>query len=179
MFRNQGVDIMKHYVAMSALGAAIFAAGSLAFIPEAQADERVCRGTIGKVVVDGDVRVAPGATCTLAGTTVKGNVYVSGRSTLTTRAARVNGNIQAENHTRVVLLTGTIVGGSVQLKQGGSARIESIRVNGDVQLFSNRGTQTVNRNTIGGNLQCKSNVPAPTGTGNRVGGNKEDQCARL
>lgn len=170
---------MKHYVAMSAIGAAMFAAVSFSFIPAAHADERVCRGTIGTAVIDGDVRVAPGASCVLAGTTVKGNVYVSRSSTLTSRAAKVNGSIQAENHTRVVLLTGTTVGGSVQLKQGGSARLEAIRVNGDIQLFSNRGTQTVNRNTIGGNLQCKSNVPAPTGTGNIVGGTKEDQCARL
>lgn len=170
---------MKQYFAMATLGAAIFAAGTLAFIPEANAGERICRGTIGQVVIDRDVRVAPGATCTLAGTTVKGNVYVSSLSTLTSRAAKVNGSVQAEGHTRVVLLSGTTVGGSVQLKQGGSARIEAIRVNGDLQLFSNRGTQTVNRNTIGGNLQCKSNVPAPTGTGNVVGGTKEDQCARL
>ena len=166
---------MKHYVAMPAMGAALFAAVSFSFIPAAHADERVCR----TAVIDGDVRVAPGASCVLAGTTVKGNVYVSRSSTLTSRAAKVNGSIQAENHTRVVLLTGTTVGGSVQLKQRGSARIEAIRVNGDIQLFSNRGTQTVNRNTIGGNLQCKSNVPAPTGTGNIVGGTKEEQCARL
>lgn len=170
---------MKQYFAMSALGAAILSAGMLALPQEAHADERVCRGTIGKVVVDGDVRVAPGATCTLAGTTVKGNVFVSGKSTLTSQAAKIEGNVQAENHTRVVLLTGTSVGGSVQLKQGGSANIDSIRVNGDVQLFSNRGTQTVNRNRIGGNLQCKSNAPAPTGARNVVGGNKEDQCARF
>ena len=52
-------------------------------------------------------------------------------------------------------------------------------VSGDVQSFTNRGSQTFRSNVIGGNLQCKDNVPAPTGGGNIVDGNKEDQCARL
>ena len=33
--------------------------------------------------------------------------------------------------------------------------------------------------TANGNLQCKENVPSPTGGGNVVQGNKEDQCRRL
>jgi hypothetical protein len=32
---------------------------------------------------------------------------------------------------------------------------------------------------IDGNLQCTGNSPAPTGSGNVVGGNAEDQCAAL
>jgi hypothetical protein len=38
---------------------------------------------------------------------------------------------------------------------------------------------TITDNTIGGNLQCKENDPDPTGGGNVVAGNKEDQCADL
>jgi hypothetical protein len=52
-------------------------------------------------------------------------------------------------------------------------------VTGDIQSFTNRGAQYFNSNRVNGNLQCKSNVPAPTGSGNIVGGNKEDQCRRL
>ena len=52
-------------------------------------------------------------------------------------------------------------------------------VNGDVQMFQNTGGVRVARNRIDGNLQCKENRPAPTGGGNVVQGNKEDQCARL
>lgn len=48
-----------------------------------------------------------------------------------------------------------------------------------MQLFTNRGTSSITNNTIDGNLQCKENSPAPTGSNNRVGGNKEDQCRRL
>ena len=87
--------------------------------------------------------------------------------------------MQAEGH-RFVTLTSSAVGGSVQLKQGGGTTLRSNRVKGDVQLFTNlSGTKTVSYNTIDGNLQCKENVPAPVGTGNVVGGNKEDQCRRL
>ena len=52
-------------------------------------------------------------------------------------------------------------------------------VNSDVQAFQNRGGVEISDNRIDGNLQCKSNTPAPTGGGNIVQGNKEDQCSRL
>jgi len=91
------------------------------------------------------------------------------------------------------------IGGSVQVKQGGAARVLDSHVNADiqydanraaleasrnvvggsVQVFQNTGGVALFRNTIDGNLQCKENRPAPTGGGNVVQGNKEDQCARL
>jgi hypothetical protein len=37
----------------------------------------------------------------------------------------------------------------------------------------------IDGNRIDGNLQCKANRPPPTGGGNVVQGNEEDQCARL
>ena len=52
-------------------------------------------------------------------------------------------------------------------------------VGGSVQVFQNSGGVAISRNRIDGNLQCKENSPAPTGGGNVVQGNKEDQCARL
>jgi hypothetical protein len=48
-----------------------------------------------------------------------------------------------------------------------------------VQAFSNSGGVVIRSNHIDGNLQCKENNPAPTGGGNTVEGNKEDQCRRL
>jgi hypothetical protein len=91
---------------------------------------------------------------------------------------RVVGNVQAEGHGKVTLLDSR-VGGSVQLKPGGSAIVWRNSITGDLQSFSNRGTQSFVSNHINGNMQCKSNVPAPTGSGNIVQGNKEDQCRRL
>lgn len=144
----------------------------------AHADETICNGRIDAVHIDGDVKVPSRLSCTLAGTRVDGNVKVESGASLAARNARIGGNVQAENH-RQVNLTGGAVGGSVQLKQGGGANVAGVSVNGDVQLFENRGAQSVRNNRIDGNLQCKSNVPAPTGGGNIVQGNKEDQCARL
>jgi hypothetical protein len=48
-----------------------------------------------------------------------------------------------------------------------------------LQAFQNRGGLTVVGNEIDGNLQCKENAPAPSGNGNVVQGNKEDQCANF
>lgn len=48
-----------------------------------------------------------------------------------------------------------------------------------IQLFTNRGALSVSGNRINGNLQCKENASTPTGGGNVVGGNKEDQCVGL
>jgi hypothetical protein len=46
-------------------------------------------------------------------------------------------------------------------------------------VFQNPGGVSITSNRVNGNLQCKENVPAPTGGGNIVQGNKEDQCAGL
>jgi hypothetical protein len=164
----------------------------------ALAEERTCRGTIGARTVD-NVRVPDGASCTLEGTRVKGTVKVETNARLVARGVRVVGNVQGENAARVVVRAGSRVGGSVQVKQGGGAlvagsrvthdvqydsntrrvRIVRTRVGGNVQLVGNRGGAEVTNNRIDENLQCKENSPAPVGGGNRVGNNKEDQCARL
>jgi hypothetical protein len=143
----------------------------------ASAEERTCRGSIGATTVD-NLRVPSGATCTLNGTKVKGTVKVERGATLHARNLRVVGNVQAEGAS-AVNVAGSQVGGSVQVVQGGSSRLDRNSVKGDVQYFENRGAISITSNRIDGNLQCKANDPAPTGRGNVVGGNKEDQCARL
>jgi hypothetical protein len=158
--------------------AALALAAGLGGTATAAAEERTCRGTLGAVTVD-NLRVPQDATCTLNGTRVQGTVKVERGATLRASAIRVIGNIQAENHRSVSVGSGSTVGGSIQLVQGGTAKLDANRVTGDIQLFANRGTQSVTRNRVNGNLQCKENVPAPTGGGNIVQGNKEDQCARL
>ena len=164
----------------------------------AQAEERVCRGTLGNRTVD-NLRVPQGASCTLNGTTVQGTVKVERRARLVANDVRVIGNVQAENARRVVVRAGSRIGGSVQIVQGGSARVARSRVNGDilydenrralyvlrnrvggdVQAFQNTGGVEIRRNRIDGNLQCKANSPPPVGGNNIVQGNKEDQCSQL
>ena len=185
-------------VRTSLFGAAGLAVFALLASPAALADERVCRGFIGKVTVD-NLRVPDYATCTLYGTRVKGNITVEYGSTLKARRVVVIGNVQAENSKLVQVLENSRVGGSVQLKQGRAASVNDSHVDGDIQYESNSGMLRALRNDVGGNLQvmqnvggvelrrnvidgnlqCKSNSPAPIGGGNVVGGNKEDQCRRL
>ncbi|WP_155349171.1 hypothetical protein [Acrocarpospora pleiomorpha] len=183
---------LKLTLAGTAIGAI---AGGLLVATPAFAEERTCRGTIRTATLD-NVRVPPGATCTLLGTRVKGTVKVERNATLLARKVNVEGNVQAEGARAVSVLAGSIVRGSVQVKQGGAATVTSSRINADIQLDANRRYLRVNNNRVGGsiqvignhngaqihrnsvkgNLQCKENHPKPTGSRNSVGGNKEDQC---
>ena len=170
------------------------------FAPAAQAEERVCRGTIGATTVD-NLRVPQGASCTLNGTRVEGTVKVERNARLTANGIRVKGNVQSEGFKNIVLRRASVVVGSVQLENGlrdGSGRVLNTRINGDLQFFSNKARMIARGNTIlanfqanqntGGlviknnriaeNLQCQSNNPPPTGGGNTAG-DKEGQCARL
>jgi len=172
----------------------------LAVAPAAQAEERVCRGTIGTTTVD-NLLVPQGATCTLNGTRVEGTVQVQRNATLFANGIRVKGNVQSEGFKNIVLRRDSVVVGSVQLENGlagGSGRVLNTRINGDLQFFQNEARMVARGNTIlahfqanqnkGGlvikdnriaeNLQCQSNNPPPTGGGNTAG-EKEGQCARL
>jgi hypothetical protein len=181
------------FFTMAVLALAVFA-------PAAQAEERVCRGTIGATTVD-NLRVPQGASCTLNGTRVEGTVKVERNAGLTANGIRVKGNVQSEGFKNILLRRASVVVGSVQLENGlrdGSGRVLNTRINGDLQFFSNKARMIARGNTIlanfqanqntGGlviennriseNLQCQSNNPRPTGGGNTAG-DKEGQCARL
>jgi len=181
------------------LAAVCVAVGASLLAPAAaQAEETTCRGTIGAKTVD-NVRVPDGATCTLVGTTVQGTVKVETAAKMRAKGARVIGNVQGENAKRVNVVKGSRVGGSVQVVQGTFAKVKkstieadilfdenagrvraiASQVGGNIQAFQNSGGVEIATNRVDGNLQCKENEPAPTGGGNVVQGNKEDQCASL
>jgi hypothetical protein len=163
---------------MRLVGAALVTVlAALAAAPVALAEERACQASLGAITVDNLV-VPDGASCSLTGTRVEGTLRVGTGSTLVASGISVKGNLQAEGAARVVVRSST-VGGSIQVKQGRAATIARNTVNADVQVTANRGATSVSLNRIGGNLQCKENDPAPTGGGNIVNGNKEDQCAAL
>jgi hypothetical protein len=173
------VKMMKARLTFLVLAAGLVSAA--VGVSPARAEERTCRGTMGAKTVD-NLRVPSGATCTLTGTKVKGTLKVERGATLHASAIRVIGNIQAENAKRVKV-AGSHIGGSIQIVQSrnGStlSKLDRNTVKQDVQFFENRGAISITANRINGNLQCKENNPRPTGGGNVVGGNKEDQCARL
>jgi hypothetical protein len=182
----------------TAILAAAAVAASLTVPAAAMAEERDCVGAIGPETVD-NLRVPEGATCMLDGTVVQGTVKVERAATLQANAVTVIGNVQAEGAANVVVRGGSRVGGSVQVKQGGAAETSGSQVTGDiqydqqtgalrvadnfvggsVQVVANTGGIAIATNTIDGNLQCKENAPPPTGGGNLVHGNAEDQCATL
>jgi hypothetical protein len=164
----------------------------------AQAEEINCIGTL-RGSFD-NVNVPPGRNCTLTDSHVKGTVYVRGNASVSVYRTVVLGNIQAEGARFVRLYgSGVFVNGSVQIKYGtqastinpgtriggsvqyvensGFLKIMGTNVGQDVQVFENEGGASIYSNIINGNLQCKQNAPPPTGDNNRVGGNKEDQCA--
>lgn len=161
-------------------------------------DEINCTGTL-RGSFD-NVNVPPGRNCTLIDSRVQGSIYVRGNATLNVYRTSIKGNIQSEGARYVRLhgsgvnldgsvqikyataassiAAGTWIGGSVQYEENtGSLSISGARVGQDVQIFNNWGGASVFNNTINGNLQCKESDPPPTGGGNAVGGNKEDQCA--
>ncbi len=201
--RRKVVEASRRTWQVAFAGIFALAVGMLALMvaaPTAQAEERVCRGTIGAKTVD-NVRVPTGATCTLNGTRVEGTIKVENNATLLASGVRVKGNIQSEGFEKIRVNKGSRVVGSVQLKNGqsgGLAKIASSKINGDLQFESNAARVVANNNTVeanlqavqneGGveltgntiaeNLQCKENNPPPTGGGNTAG-DREDQCANL
>jgi hypothetical protein len=159
------------------------------------ADDYRCTGSVGAITVD-NLRVPQDAACTLIGTRVEGNIFVEHNATLLADDVQVDGNIQAENAARVNVYPGSSIGGSIQIVQSGASDIHGVRIGsdlyfdsndqflnaadniigGNLQAFQNTGGVSIISNTIDGNLQCKENVPPPTGGGNIVAGNMEDQC---
>lgn len=179
------------------LAAGIAAATALVAPTAAHAEETTCRGSLGAVTVD-NLRVPSNTTCTLNGTRIQGTVKVESNATLRATQIRVTGNVQAEN-ARSVQISRSSINQAVQIVQGGGASLtgnviggtllyddntmrlvaNNNTIDGDLQAFQNTGGVQLRSNRIDGNLQCKENSPAPTGGGNIVQGNKEDQCSRL
>jgi subtilisin family serine protease len=136
-----------------------------------------CTAYLGAITVD-NLIVPEGFACTLAGTIIAGNIKVESGAILNASNILVGGNLQADGAASVNVNDST-VGGSLQVVKGGANLLSSSFINGDVRFFGNKGGITISNNTIRGNLQCKENDPAPTGGGNIVQGNKEDQCSGL
>src|SRR5918997_3315187 len=157
---------------------ALAALALAAFAPAAQAEERVCRGTIGATTVD-NLRVPQGASCTLNGTTVEGTVKVERNATLVANTIRVKGNVQSEGFKNITVRRNSVVVGSVQLENGldgGSGRVLNSRVNGDLQYFSNEARMVARGNTLLANLQANQNTGGLVIENNRIAENLQCQA---
>lgn len=152
-------------------------AAALGIPPISYSGEYVCVGALGPVRAD-NILVPPGHTCELVGTRIKGGIKVEDGATLHASGINVQGSLQAKKAADVVVTNSAFAGG-VQVEEGVAARLASSRVGSGVKFEKNTGTLVISNNTVNGNLQCKENSQAPTGGGNVVSGNKEDQCAGL
>jgi len=133
--------------------------------------------------ITGSVKVFGGFNA-FSGTTIEGNiegepghrfVRLFGLSVV------VRGNVQLKNAAPAEssgYMAGTEIGGNFQWEanpnvlaaQGGT-------IGGDLIIVQSTGATEIFGNVVQGNLQCSENNPPPTGGGNTVTGNKQDQCA--
>jgi hypothetical protein len=157
-----------------------------------------CPPHIGDVEIDGNVLVA--APCELDGTKVKGEVRLFAGGSLLADGAEIRGNIKAQNSDFVILRDSVVDGnaelkgmvgdlslivlteidGNIKLEQNRSRlEIQDSRVDGNVEAERNTGGVLLLDNVIDGNLTCQRNHPSPLGSGNRVSGRRQGQCANL
>jgi tannase/feruloyl esterase len=142
-------------------------------------------------IIDGNVVVPQGTSCTMSDVTIRGNVQVSDNASLTIDAtqqpATIGGNIEADRCVFVLLKGGVTVDGNIQIRRcllqsgfvgpgikiGGNfechknlgaceATLGDVR--GNVRILSNRSTapSDISLVAVGGDLQCHQNTPAPT-----------------
>ncbi len=187
-------------IVISQFAAVLSLSSLLVGTPVALAEDTQCRGTIGNVLIDGNLIVPDGASCSLDGTTVRGDVTVKSRANLMVNGANISGSIQSEGANKIDINSNTRTGNNVLLRRGVEVSIDGATITGDLQLEANTGPVRVESNTIignlqaksnkdggsiiissnqiGNNLQCQDNNPAPTGGGNTAK-QKEGQCENL
>ncbi len=139
--------------------------------------EYICTDALGPVRAD-NILVPKDQACTLVGTRISGNIKVEEGATLNAIGVDIKGSVQAKGFAFVSIIDSEIQG-SVQVEEGGSSHLETSLVVGGALFVKNSGSLTILNNTILSNLQCKENNRMPTGAGNTVSGNKEEQCSSL
>ena len=155
--------------------------GALAALPAtAAADERPCRGKMGSKTVE-DLRVPQGATCVLTGTKVEGNIEVKRNAVLRARGVQVDGNVHGENARQFHVVWSSHIERDVQVFSGVASEVRDSVIGGNIQFDENRGALRVVNNTVDGDVQLFENQSSAVKKvlGNRIEGNKEDQCSRL
>src|SRR5262245_37879222 len=149
----------------------------------------------GPVTVQGNVILEEGASLTSECDTfnVNGNFLGDGWNSVimigdSVASASIHGNVSITGATGEVFLDEVIIGGNLQISDSNGFQITVTfsNVAGNALFQNNTLTPPgpdplfiISGNTISGNLVCSGNDPAPTGTGNDVGGRKTGQCSAL
>jgi Tannase and feruloyl esterase len=173
-----------------ALVLAVAVAALFANASAARAADTACAGLLSGII-DGNVVLPQGASCTMSDVTVRGNVQVLENASLTVDATQqpttIDGNVQANHCASVLFEGGVTVTGSVQIQQcaqqsgfvgpgikiggdfqcinnGGGCQAELGDVHGFVQIHGNNSSapSDISLVSVGGSLQCHGNTPAPT-----------------
>lgn len=159
------------------------------------ANER-CGGTI-RARRLAEVRVPPGATCRLLGTTVTGHVLIGSGGRLVARRTTVEGDVHGRGARRVLIASRSLISGNLVLAHGGSASVSHAEIGADLELVMDTGRLAVRRtiigrdlianrnagglilagNRIGGDLRCHQNLRMPLRAVNAVAGFRVGQCA--
>lgn len=164
--KTEGIDgpVSKRLDAAAALGISIIS-------------EYRCTSTVSNLTAD-NLIVPPGKACTVNGAWIKGSVKVEDKARLTVTGLYLKGSLQAKKSPSVVV-TDSVILGTIQVEEGGAAQLKTSWIGSAALFVKNTGSLLIANNTIYGNLQCKENKFKPTGGGNIVSGNKEDQCSGL
>jgi len=140
--------------------------------------------------VRGNVRVDDdgGGTAVVGqGLRIAGSLQATGVDFVDLYESTVNGNFSVRDTQQGSIFCGNTLNGNseftadrLRLTIGSpSQACEGNRVNGTMRVVGNRAEIEISDNQIAGNLSCFDNDPPPTGSNNRVRGNKEGQCRAL
>ena len=154
--------------------------------------KRVCSGVISATTVKGGLVVPAGATCQLDAVVVNGHVKVQPGGTLTVCGSSLNGGIAATDAAAITVGSGadaddtsqcapSSINGDVTILDSGTTAVEleGATISETVTL-TNNGAVQVEGNTIGGDLDCTGNASVTNdGLPNTVTGTESGQCLGL
>jgi hypothetical protein len=167
---------------MGVLAVALFLVWGVVQAPVARAAGTECNGTMrGDNVVLENVKVPPGASCTLDGVTVNGNVVADGATGLTITNSTVKGDVKVTNSTgNIIIEEDTKIYGNVSLKDNMDVSITIVNSTlkavgndkpGNLEIVNCTGEISVENNDIAGNESFIDNTAQPLNiVGNKIGG---------
>lgn len=142
--------------------------------------------------VTGNILVRDGGVLAASGVTIGGNVTGNKAFLIDLVVSTIEGNVEIKNTggegtvfglLPSVDLLGSEVGGNVEIKDNdvNFIAIAQNDITGNLAVKNNTARLFISiaSNLIGGNLQCQNNSPPPTGGGNMVSGNVDEDCAYL
>lgn len=188
-------DLVCNGVGHLRLAGILVPSGAICFLDGTQVEGnvRVDRGgtllTAG-ATIRGNIHSDRALRIQLVGTRVLGNVTLvrsaehvavgdcTGPNHSPGRGAIIEGNIQLSKNYAWSGVCGASIRGNLQASgNSGMVLVAGNDIDGNLHAGQNLNALTITFNAIKGNLRCDENVFPPRAYGNRVGGNREGECA--